>query len=112
MTQRAHRTGPKWTAAEDEVLLDAIGRNPTNLKASFLAASTELPIRTPGACAQRWYGTLAKDPNVIGKITVGRHAVVKNKTRLTEAQELTHRRWFGRVVWDKIINLIYGNSRG
>lgn len=112
MTQRVHKTGPKWTAAEDEILLDAIGRNPTNLKASFLAASTELPIRSAGACAQRWYTKLAKDPNVVGKVTVGRHVVVRNKTRLTEEQELTHKRWFRRIIWDRIIRILYGDTRG
>ena len=108
MTQRTHRTGPKWTPAEDEILLDAIGRNPTNLKASFFAASTELPLRSAGACAQRWYSTLSKDPNVVGKITLGRHAVVRNKTRLTPQNEETYKVSLFVKIWDKIVKFIYG----
>ena len=107
-TIRTHRTGPKWTTAEDEILLDCIGENPTNLKASFLAASERLPIRSAGACSQRWYSTLAKRDNVIGKLTIGRTTVVRNKSRLTPEYEPTHKKSIIRAIWELIIARIYG----
>lgn len=105
-----HRTGPKWTHKEDEILIDCIGYNPTNLKASFLAASVRLPIRTPAACSQRWYSTLAKREDIVAKVTVGRHVAVKNKIRLTPETEETHKVGLLRNAWLIILRALGVNQ--
>lgn len=101
------RHNPKWTAGEEDILLDEIGKNPTNLKACFLAAS-EVIGRTPAACSNYYYSKMAKNPDVIAYLTIGRTSVVTNKKRLKADQQPTS---ILRSSWNFIVNLLFGSHR-
>lgn len=98
----------KWTAEEEDILIDEIGKNPTNLKACFLAAAELLPIRSYWACANHWYAKMAGREDVVGKLTVGRYTTVRNKTRLNAEQHQTHVSLHGRNIWQRLIKLLFG----
>ena len=99
---------PKWTAEEEEVILDEIGNSPTNLKVAFIAAATRLPVRTYYGCANHWYSKMANRDDVVAKLTIGRNVTVRNKTILKQEQEATHKTRHARNLWDSIINLLFG----
>lgn len=95
----------RWTPAEEQVLIDAIGQNPTCLKAAFLAASMNL-TRTPSACSYHWYKHMANRDDVIAKLTIGNGVVIKNKTvKVAENSDL--RKSIVRGIWERICNLLY-----
>ena len=106
MSQR-NRRGSKWTAEDEEILIDEIGKNPTCMKASFLAASAHLH-RSPGAIGNHWYKYMAQREDVHAKLTVGRHAVVANRVRLKPDQEPTA---INRSIFDRLIERIFRISR-
>ena len=69
----------KWSKTEDDILLAEIKASPTNLKAAFKAASSQMN-RTEGACSNRWYTFLSKDKNNACFITVsGKHQSLNRK---------------------------------
>ena len=103
-----HRQNPKWTVEEEEVILDEIGKNPTNVKVALLAAAERLPIRSFYACSGHWYSKMANREDVIGKITVGRYTTVKNKTRLKTEQADSHKKEHTRNIWNYIISVLFG----
>ena len=98
--QRTHY--PKWTEGEEEILLEEIGKNPTNLKACFMATA-EIIGRTPGAISNRYYTKILKSDK-IAVLTLGRHAVVKNKKRLKESESPIT---ILKTVWNKIVKLLF-----
>lgn len=108
MSQRNTRPNIKWTEAEENILLECIGENPTNLSACFLAASRRLPVRSASACSSHWYSKMAGNENIIGKLTIGRSTVVRNKVRLDDKTSITHKKSIVRGVWQAIINTIFG----
>lgn len=91
MAQRTTQTPVRrlWTEAEDQALIDEIGRNPLNLRMSFIAASIQIR-RTPSACASRWYSTLSKSTKKrhVAILTLGRHVAIRNKKRFKEGMEM------------------------
>lgn len=103
-----HRQSPKWTAEEEEIILDEIGKNPTNVKVALLAAAERLPIRSFYACSGHWYSKMANREDIIGKITVGRYATVRNKTRLKAEQVDSHKKEHTRNIWNYIISVLFG----
>lgn len=98
---------PKWTAEEEEIILDEIGKSPTNVKVALLAAAEKLPARTFYACSGHWYTKMANRDDVIGKLTIGRYTTVRNKTRLKPEQTDTHKKSFSKTVWDAIVGFIF-----
>lgn len=98
---------PKWTAEEEEIILDEIGKNPTKVKVALLAAAEKLPARTFYACSGHWYSIMANRDDVIGKLTIGKYTTVKNKIRLKPEQEKTHKKSFSKTVWEAIIGFIF-----
>ena len=97
-----------WTAAEEEILLDEIGKNPTNMKACFIAASTQLPLRSASACSSHWYTSLIHKEDVVGKLTIGRSTVIKNRTRLNKETEQKNKTSIVITVWKAICEAIFG----
>lgn len=97
----------RWTSSEEQVLIDAIGQNPTCLKAAFLAASTSL-TRTPAACSYHWYKHMAMRDDVVAKLTIGNGVVIKNKT-VKVHEDSVLRKNIVRGIWERICNLIYRN---
>jgi len=69
----------RWTIEEDRRLLQQIRVFPQNLHKCFLIVS-EVTGRTPGACANRWYTKLSKDPaNAVFLTVSSRHKVMNRK---------------------------------
>ena len=108
---RQHRPhAPKWTVEEEEIILDEIGKSPTNVKIALLAATDRLPMRTYYGCANHWYSKMANRDDVIGKLTIGRTVTVRNKTRLKPEQEQTHKKVHTQNIWNSIISFLFGGS--
>jgi len=101
----------RWTPDEEEVILDEIGKSPTNVKVALLAAAERLPIRTYTGCASHWYGKMANRDDVVGKLTIGRTVAVRNKTRLKPEQMESHKKEHKRSAWRFILDLLFGNAQ-
>lgn len=113
--QREQRqSAPKWTAAEEEIILDEIGKSPTNIKVALIAAAERLPVRTYYGCANHWYSKMANRDDVVGRLTIGRTVTVRNKTRLKPEQETTHKTRHTGNIWNYIISVLFGgrNTNG
>ena len=106
--QREQRqSSPKWTAAEEEIILDEIGKSPTNIKVALIAAAEKLPVRTYYGCANHWYSKMANRDDVIGRLTIGRTVTIRNKTRLRPEQEVSHKSEHPQGLWKRIIKLLF-----
>ena len=106
--RREQRTqAPKWTAEEEEIILDEIGKSPTNIKVALLAAAEKLPVRTYYGCANHWYSKMANRNDVMGRLTIGRTVTVRNKTRLKPEQEVSHKSEHPQGLWKRIIKLLF-----
>lgn len=57
-----NRTNKKWTAEEEDRLLQQVRTFPQNLTKCFLIVS-ESTGRTPQAVANHWYTVVSKKPN-------------------------------------------------
>ena len=69
----------RWTPEEDKRLLQQIRVFPQNLNKCFLIVS-EVIGRSPGACANRWYTKLSKDPaNAVFLTVSSRHKIMNRK---------------------------------
>ena len=106
--QREQRqSAPKWTAVEEEIILDEIGKSPTNIKVALIAAAEKLPVRTYYGCANHWYSKMANRDDVIGRLTIGRTVTVRNKTRLKPEQEVSHKSEHPQGLWKRIVELLF-----
>ena len=101
------QSAPKWTAEEEEIILDEIGKSPTNIKVALIAAAEKLPVRTYYGCANHWYTKMANRDDVMGRLTIGRTVTVRNKTRLKPEQESTHKSEHQQGLWKRIIKLFF-----
>ena len=98
---------PRWTAEEEEVILEEIGKSPTNIKVALIAAAERLPVRTFYGCSNHWYEKMANRDDVLGKLTIGRTVTVRNKTRLKPEQEASHKSEHPQGLWKRIIKLLF-----
>ena len=99
---------PKWTAEEEEVILEEIGKSPTNIKVALMAAAQQLPARSFYACSNRWYAKMANREDLVGKLTIGRYATVRNKVRVPSEQEDSFKKSHPKSVWNNIITFLFG----
>lgn len=107
--QAEHRPQyPKWTVDEEDVILEEIGKSPTNIKVALIAAAERLPVRTYYACANHWYAKMANRDDVMGKLTIGRTVTVRNKTRIKPEQEATHKTRHTSNIWNFILSVLFG----
>lgn len=74
-SQKNKKSMKRWSAGEDDRLLENIRNNPTNLKHAFQITSVEVQ-RTPAACATRWYNTVSKGPYTAYIKASGKHIIV------------------------------------
>lgn len=101
------RVAPKWTASEEDIILEEIGKSPNCLKVAFFAAAERLPMRSWMACSNHWYAKMAVRDDVIGRLTVGRTVTVRNKVRLKPEQEITHKTEYPQGFWKRIVKLLF-----
>jgi len=109
MTRRVNHRARRWTPEDEDILIDEIGKNPTCMKACFLAAAARLG-RGPAGVSNHWYKYMANREDVCAKLTLGRHSCVRNRTRLKADQQPTS---ILRSLYDGLINMIFGrNNQG
>ena len=73
------RQAKRWTIEEDRRLLQQIRVFPQNLNKCFIIVS-EVIGRSPGACANRWYTKLSKDPaNAVFLTVSSKHKIMNRK---------------------------------
>ena len=79
---KVSRKGQKakpWTAQEEDILIENVKKNVTNLTAAFKQASKETQ-RTPGACAGHWYAnTSIKSGHCLFMTISGQHIAINRK---------------------------------
>lgn len=69
----------RWTPTEDTQVVDQVRKSPTNLKHAFTEAA-RVTGRSVGACMNRWYVKLSKDPSNACFVTVSsKHKVLNRK---------------------------------
>jgi hypothetical protein len=107
------RTARFWTAEEDQILIDEIGKNPLNLRMCFISTSIRIR-RSPSACASRWYTHIQKsnEKQHTALITIGKHVAIRNKKKYKEGMEVinTGENFFTRLV-DSIYILLGRNEQ-
>lgn len=76
-------TKKRWTAEENNILVQAITANPHNIQEACKYAATKLEDRTPKACAIHWYQVIApaNNPTKLGVsfLAVGPKTIYKNR---------------------------------
>lgn len=103
MSRRNSELRPKWSEIDDNVLLEKVKENPSNLKAAFIATSAIIG-RTPSACATRWYNHVSKEPNKTNTcfVTVSKKAYGRNRKNCKN--EFTHAQ---KSKWRRILEILF-----
>lgn len=68
-----------WTVKDEEILIENVKKNVTNLQKAFNKTSVEIQ-RTPGACAGHWYAnTSIKSGHCLFMTISGQHIAINRK---------------------------------
>ena len=51
---------------------------------------------------------MANRSDIVGRVTVGKHATVRNKTRLTEENMESFKTTHTESIWKRIVKLLFG----
>ncbi len=73
-----NRTYKKWTASEDDILLQQVRQYPSNLTRCFIAVSNTLG-RSPSSIANRWYTVVSKKPDSTCFFTASQEQISINR---------------------------------
>lgn len=99
----------KWTAEEDEILVQAIKANPHNRQEAFKQAVAKLETRDVKSCANRWYGILSNPKNkaYVGCVftMIGVSSRLDNRTSNVENAHITPIK-STKTIWSKIKKLL------
>ena len=71
-------TRRRWTSEEEQVLIDQVRINPSNLSRAFRNASN-ITGRSPHSCEQRWYGKVRHSEAVF--MTVGANNTISTNQK-------------------------------
>lgn len=97
----------RWTAEEEEILVQAVKANPQNLSQAFRNASEQLPFRTYASVALRWYRRLnnPESPHYIGTCFV---LLSSNKKSINSKVDNTQTKTTKNKIsiWKKIKKLL------
>lgn len=93
----------RWTTGEEDIVLEEIGKNPTNLSSCFFMAS-EIIGRSPAAISNHYYTKMVNDPDVVALLTIGRTSFVKNRKRLKPDEKPVT---IFKSIWNTIIKLLF-----
>jgi len=94
----ANRTIRKWTADEDQKLLDQVRAFPQNLHKCFVIVAEEVD-RTPLAVANHWYTKVSRQPEALCFFTASPRHVSKNRKNGMGVQTTTS-------IWRKFMRII------
>ena len=87
----------RWTNEEEQVLIDQVRINPSNLSRAFRNASN-ITGRSPHSCEQRWYGKVRYSEAVF--MTIGANAMSVNSKNSDNTQPVSV------PIWRRILNLL------
>lgn len=73
-----NRNHKKWTASEDEILLQQVRQYPSNFTRCFLAVSDYIG-RSPSSVANRWYTVVSKKPDSTCFFTASQEQISINR---------------------------------
>lgn len=90
-------TKRRWTNEEEQVLIDQVRINPSNLSRAFRNASN-ITGRSPHSCEQRWYGKVRQSETVF--MTIGANAMSVNSKNSDNTQPVR------LPIWRRILNLL------
>lgn len=76
--QKNKRSMKRWSAGEDDRLIENVRNHPTNLKHAFQLTAQEVQ-RTPGAVASRWYLYVSKNGSTPFLTMSGKHIAANRK---------------------------------
>jgi hypothetical protein len=87
----------RWTNEEEQVLIDQVRINPSNLTRAFRNASNIIG-RSPHSCEQRWYGKVRHSETVF--MTIGARNMSVNSKNSDNPQPVR------LSIWRRILNLL------
>lgn len=87
----------RWTNEEEQVLIDQVRINPSNLSRAFRNASNIIG-RSPHSCEQRWYGRVRHSETVF--MTIGARNMSVNSKVSNNPQPVR------LSIWRRILNLL------
>ena len=87
----------RWTNEEEQVLIDQVRQNPSNLSRTFRATS-DIIGRSSHSIEQRWYGKVRHSETVF--MTIGTNAMSVNSKNSDNTQPVR------LSVWRRILNLL------
>lgn len=90
-------TRRRWTNEEEQVLIDQVRINPSNLTRAFRNASNIIG-RSPHSCEQRWYGKVRHSEAVF--MTIGARNMSVNSKNSDNTQPVSV------PIWRRILRLL------
>lgn len=87
----------RWTNEEEQVLIDQVRINPSNLTRAFRNASN-ITGRSPHSCEQRWYGKVRHSETVF--MTIGARNMSVNSKVSNSPQPVSV------PIWRRILKLL------
>ena len=90
-------TRRRWTSEEEQVLIDQVRINPSNLSRAFRNASN-ITGRSTHSCEQRWYGKVRHSETVFMTISANAMSVNSKVSDNTQPVRLP--------IWRRILNLL------
>ena len=87
----------RWTNEEEQVLIDQVRINPSNLSRAFRNTSN-ITGRSPHSCEQRWYGKVRQSETVF--MTIGTNTMSVNSKNSGNTQPVSV------PIWRRILNLL------
>ena len=87
----------RWTNEEEQVLIDQVRINPSNLSRAFRNASN-ITGRSPHSCEQRWYGKVRHSETVF--MTIGANNMSVNSKNSDNTQPVSV------PIWRRILRLL------
>lgn len=87
----------RWTNEEEQVLIDQVRLNPSNLSRAFKNTSNIIG-RSPHSCEQRWYTKVRHSETVF--MTIGANAMSVNSKNSDNTQSVSV------PIWRRILRLL------
>lgn len=91
-------TNKKWTASEDEILLQSVKQSPQNLSRCFLSVAQNID-RSPSAVANHWYTVVSKRPDTTCFFTASSKHLSKNRKNGAGVK-------INRSIWQRFMQII------
>ena len=88
----------KWTASEDEILLQKVKEHPQNLTRCFLSVAQNID-RSPNAVANHWYQVVSKRPDTVCFFTASSRHFSRNRKNGDGVQ-------INRSIWQRFMQII------